>query len=79
VEKDASTAASRPLSQISNTAATAGLTSGFGMGPGRTLPLWPAYLKICQRANLMLLASIETDIRGFNNFFLKNIVYEYDK
>jgi hypothetical protein len=39
VEKDASTAASRPLSQISNTAATAGLTSGFGMGPGRTLPL----------------------------------------
>jgi hypothetical protein len=38
------------------------LTSGFGMGPGRTLPLWPAYLKICQRANLMLLASIETDI-----------------
>ena len=39
IEYDASTAASRPLTQISNTAATAGLTSGFGMGPGRTLPL----------------------------------------
>ena len=37
--KDASTAASQPLTQVSNTAATAGLTSGFGMGPGRTLPL----------------------------------------
>jgi hypothetical protein len=39
---DASTAAFQPLTQVSNTAATTGLTSGFGMGPGRTLSLWPA-------------------------------------
>jgi hypothetical protein len=41
---NASTAASQPLTQISNTAATIGLTSGFGKGPGRALSLWPAYL-----------------------------------
>lgn len=40
--RDASTADSQPLTQVSNTAATKGLTSGFGMGPGRSLLLWPA-------------------------------------
>ena len=39
---NASTADSQPLTQVSNTAATIGLTSGFGMGPGRALLLWPA-------------------------------------
>jgi hypothetical protein len=39
---DASTAVSQPLTQVSNAAATIGLTSGFGMGPGRSLSLWPA-------------------------------------
>lgn len=42
IRSDASTADSQPLTQVSNTAATTGLTSGFGMGPGRTLLLWPA-------------------------------------
>jgi hypothetical protein len=39
IKSSASTAASQPLTQVSNTAAKTGLTSGFGMGPGRTLPL----------------------------------------
>jgi hypothetical protein len=39
---NASTAVFQPLTQVSNAAATTGLTSGFGMGPGRTLLLWPA-------------------------------------
>ena len=42
----ASTAVFQPLTQVSITAATTGLTSGFGMGPGRALPLWPAYPQV---------------------------------
>ncbi|SPC33499.1 protein of unknown function [Candidatus Nitrosocaldus cavascurensis] len=38
------TAASRGLAHLTSTAATTGLTSGFGMGPGLTLSLWPAML-----------------------------------
>jgi hypothetical protein len=42
IQKDASTAASQELSHLSNTTATLGLTSKFGMGLGRALTLWPA-------------------------------------
>lgn len=38
------TAASRGLAHLTSTAATTGLTSGFGVGPGLTLSLWPAML-----------------------------------
>jgi hypothetical protein len=41
-EVHASTAVFQPLSQVSISAASTGLTAGFGMGPGRTLSLWPA-------------------------------------
>ena len=40
----AGTTASQDLSDLTNTMATTGLTSGFGMGPGVTPPLWPATL-----------------------------------
>lgn len=49
---NASTAVFQPLTQVSNAAATTGLTSGFGMGPGRTLLLWPAWFDYLQRVNL---------------------------
>jgi hypothetical protein len=41
-ENNASTVVFQPFTQVSITTATTGLTSGFGMGPGRALSLWPA-------------------------------------
>ena len=59
---NASTAVFQPLTQVSNTAATTGLTSGFGMGPGRTLPLWPAYSVYFCSPNLSLLDKVSNSI-----------------
>ena|GEM_PF-5969239 len=52
---NASTAVFQPLTQVSNAAASTGLTSGFGMGPGRALSLWPACLYINKGVNLTFL------------------------
>ena len=49
----ASTAVFQPLSQVSISAASTGLTAGFGMGPSRTLSLWPAEVFIHKRVNLI--------------------------
>ena len=38
----ASTVTSRGLTHLTNMTATCGLTSGFGMSPGRARMLWPA-------------------------------------
>ncbi len=52
---DTSTAGFQPLTQVSITAATIGLTSGFGMGPGRALSLWPALVLNIIRVKLTFL------------------------
>ena len=43
-KEGASTATSRGLTHLTNMTATCGLTSGFGMRPGRSRALWPAGL-----------------------------------
>lgn len=57
---NASTVASQELSHLSNTTATSGLTSKFGMGLGRALTLWPA----CIIWNWSLLLIICVDFFG---------------
>ena len=52
IEKGASTATSRGLTHLTNMTATCGLTSGFGMRPGRARTLWPASILLWNPSRL---------------------------
>ena len=74
VSLNASTAVFQPLTQVSNAAASTGLTSGFGMGPGRALSLWPACLYINKGDNLTFLLALEQSHKpyyGSNAVFIQ--------